>query len=166
MMSEEIANANDALSSQQEPEVSKGPSYVVHGAKTVCSMGTSCARLIVPLSHGVYLRKKAQLNKGDCIGSVNINCMGVCLCSGAPPATMPPEQLVNNIEAIFNAQQAQAKVANPATCLPCVPLINMQWQNTKKGTLIEGKEALLNCSVIQCAKGGTIIIVDDGQMQS
>jgi hypothetical protein len=45
----------------------------------------------------------------------------------------------------------------------CVPVIAMEWELTKEDCLVDEKEALLSNSVLVCAKGGTISIVDDGQ---
>ncbi|WP_110955869.1 DUF4280 domain-containing protein [Anaerosinus massiliensis] len=53
-------------------------SYVVHGAQTSCSNGSGPSLLVVPNSHGVYLKGQAQLNINDCKPNTNILPFGTC----------------------------------------------------------------------------------------
>lgn len=79
-----------------EGEKDQTNGYVVHGAKIMCFSNdkvdgdglpvpncTRDARLIVPLSHGVYLKKKAQLNIKDCKPMINVQSCGVCISGSA-----------------------------------------------------------------------------------
>ena len=53
-------------------------SYVVVGAMSKCSSGSLQARLRMPLSHGVYINGKAQMNMADALPQANIPGYGSC----------------------------------------------------------------------------------------
>jgi hypothetical protein len=149
--------------------------YVVHGAKIICTCGNREARLIVPISHGVYLKKKAQLNKGDSIPMVNVQSMGVCVSNYYAMLEEEAENekrgffkiLKDYVREVFKGEKSDEKKAMEAkldnVVEVCVPEIMMEWENTKEDCLVDGKEALLSISLLKCSKGGTIYIVDDGQ---
>ncbi len=155
-------------------------SYVVHGAQTICEHGTRSARLIVPISHGVYLRNKAQLNRWDYMPTINVNCMGNCvagymdICEEQEAKKTEKktfgESFFSFIDSIFtskekkeSAKSAQReKAASSVQSCTYDPITT--WLDTKEDVLIEGRQALLNTSYVICAKGGKVIIVDDGQI--
>jgi len=64
--------------------------YVVAGAMSKCVAGSCDARLRLPLSHGVFINEKAQLNIKDCLPEKNIPQYGICSILGGPcaPATV------------------------------------------------------------------------------
>ena len=142
--------------------------FVVHGAKIRCPFGSREGYLIVPESHGVMLKSKAQLHKKDRRVRVNINSMGICSAPGAVSASGGQEvRSVGRIivDTVFNRNSNQSTpVGTQDTCI-CEPQIFMDWQNTMPEVLIDGEEALLNISTIQCMRDSAAIItiVDDGQ---
>ncbi len=123
-----------------EPEIVSGEgeekSYVVAGAKLCCSCGSRKSKLRTPLSHGVYIKEKAQLNIMDNKLVKNITTFGICK-SGKNP-------LVDTYES-------------------CKPILNSPWINGKDEVLVEGSPALVNKSTLKCIYDGTISIEDDGQ---
>ncbi len=151
------------------PEPSK--SYVVHGALTVCSCGSRPGILIVPISHGVYLKNKAQLNNRDGVGITNITSMGVC--SAGKAALFPDKAerkkkgfLKTVSDFFFGSKSDEELDALAAEAITeCAPSTCGIWANAKEDTYI-GKSyyrALLSTSTISCLKGGSISIYDDGQ---
>jgi len=173
---EPIEELNKELEGYEKAQFEEGPHYVCHGAKIKCDMGTREARLIAKKSHGVYIKKRAQLNKNDCIQDVNIKPMGICKCSSNPnniheeedEPTTKEEQINKMIEDIVelftetDEERAEDELANSSLC---TPQINMSWQNTKETLYIKDAEALLDSSVISCTYGGSIIITFDGQLE-
>lgn len=123
-----------------EPQIVNGEgekkSYVVAGAKLMCSCGSRRSKLRVPLSHGVYIKEKAQLNIMDFKPEKNITTFGIC--------SSPKNPLMDTFES-------------------CKPILNMPWINGKEDTLVENAPALLDKSTLKCIYDGTISIIDDGQ---
>jgi len=149
--------------------------YVVHGAKIHCMYSSSWGRLIAEKSHGVFLKQKAQLNKMDCKGMVNITPMGIC--HAAIVHAEPKEQTdvsfwqavgatVRSVTSIFfRNNDDEIEVCESEVGAMCEPDIapGVYWQYTHENTLIDGEEALLTSSVITCQRGGgTIGIFPDG----
>ncbi len=146
-------------------------SYVVHGAYTVCECGSRPARLIVPMSHGVYLRGKAQLNKLDCLPGKNVMSMGVC--TAGYSSICEEQENAKNEKKSFSlsfmksgekqkAKEAQINRATSSVTL-CTYIPLTAWLETKEDVFVDGKEALLNTSYLICRKGGKVTILDDGQ---
>ena len=52
--------------------------YVVHGACTQCSMGMRQSRVVLHETHGVFLKKQAQMTVKDCKGEYHVICFGGC----------------------------------------------------------------------------------------
>ncbi|BFH17780.1 DUF4280 domain-containing protein [Paenibacillus melissococcoides] len=121
-------------------------SYVVAGAILKCSFGTQPTRLKTPLSHGVYIKNKAQMNIKDYKPGVNIIHFGNC--------SSPDNPAVQNssLVDVFGVKKA-----------PCIPLINMPWLNGKSDVLVENEPALLNTCTTRCIHCGLIQIENDGQ---
>jgi len=149
--------------------------YVVHGAKIHCTYGSTWGRLIVPKSHGVFLRQKAQLNKMDCKAMENITPMGIC--HSAIVHAEPTEQVsvsfwqsvaatARSVGSIFfGGNDREIEVCESEVGSLCTPEIapGICWLYTHEDTLIDGEEALLTSSIITCQKGGgTIGIFPDG----
>ncbi|MGE7090729.1 DUF4280 domain-containing protein [Lysinibacillus sp. NPDC048646] len=121
-------------------------SYVVAGAKLSCSQGDQTSSLQMPMSHGVYVKNKAQMNTMDFKPGVNIQPFGLC-------------------QTLSNPTVAAATAANNGvlTPMPCTPVITMPWINGKADQLIEKSPALINQSINMCLYCGTIKVEDDGQ---
>ncbi len=157
------------ITSELIPEPSK--SYVVHGALVECSHGSRPGLLIVPISHGVYLKNKAQLNYEDGVGIVNIQSMGVC--SAGESALYPDKEerekkgFLETCSDFFFGKKSDEELEEIATetIKVCDPSTCGKWSNAKDNTYIgRGYErALLSNSTISCIKGGTITINNDGQ---
>lgn len=121
-------------------------SYVVKGAKMMCSYGNSPAILTKPNSHGIHLKGKAMLNIGDFVPMINIGSFGLC------------SSLANPV--VASATAANLGILTP---MPCVPLTTIPWASGKVDNLVEGMPALLNISTNNCMYCGKINIIDDGQ---
>ncbi|QDX92974.1 DUF4280 domain-containing protein [Brevibacterium sp. JNUCC-42] len=122
-------------------------SYVVAGAILTCTFGTQKSRLKTPLSHGVFVKDKAQMNIKDFVPNVNIMPFGRC----------------GNLA---NPEVAAATEANGGYLkrMPCMPIVTMPWIGGKENKLIEDAPVLLNDCTNMCLHcGGQISIIDDGQ---
>ncbi len=121
-------------------------SYVVIGAKAACSYGSTLALLKMPICHGVYLKKKAQMNIMDFKPMINIMSFGMC-------------------SSLSNPSVASATAANYGvlTPMPCTPVVMMPWINGKEDKLVENFPALISISRNTCMYCGQISIEDDGQ---
>lgn len=100
-----------------QPPSGAEKSYVVHGARTKCGNGSSPSLLVVPNSHGVYLKGQAQLNINDCKPNTNIKPFGTCKKLKGPcsPATGPwiggkEDVLVEGAPALLNTCTNACKV--------------------------------------------------------
>ncbi|WP_166246596.1 DUF4280 domain-containing protein [Paenibacillus turpanensis] len=121
-------------------------SYVVAGAVLRCSCGTMMNRLKMPLSHGVYIKGKAQMNIMDYQPQLNIAPFGMCA-TIQNPAVDAATKANNNI----------------LTMMPCTPIVSMPWANGKEDQLVDGQPALMNKCTATCQYKGIITIEDDGQ---
>jgi hypothetical protein len=74
-----------------QPPTGAEKTYVVHGAKMSCTSGSSASLLVIPNSHGVYLKGQPQLNIKDYKPGSNIKPFGTCKKLKGPcsPATSP-----------------------------------------------------------------------------
>lgn len=126
--------------------IGAGDSYVVNGAMTECTWGTMGSRLILPVSHGVFIKGKAQLNIMDFIPFYNVLPFGMCK-SMANPAVV----------AIIAATQGSTRQ------VPCTPIVLTPWLKGKEDNLVENQQALLCSSMNMCLFCGLITINDDGQ---
>jgi len=63
--------------------------------------------------------------------------------------------------------QSMANIGSMGMCKitkgPCVPNASMKWQQGAETVCVDNNPALLSTSVVVCAIGGAIKIVDDGQ---
>ncbi|MCL6559916.1 MAG: DUF4280 domain-containing protein [Firmicutes bacterium] len=121
-------------------------SYVVAGATLSCSFGSKQSKLKTPLSHGVYIKQKAQMNIMDFKPNVNIMPFGKC-------------------SSLTNPTVAAATAANNGVLkeMPCIPVVTTPWMNGKTNVLVEKFPALLDKSTNMCLYCGKIAIDDDGQ---
>ncbi|MCX7749288.1 MAG: DUF4280 domain-containing protein [Clostridia bacterium] len=125
-----------------------GSSYIVRGAKMVCSCGSHGRRINLPVSHGSYVNKKPMMNEWDCVPIKNIPEFGVC---GSP--ANPSNASVSLV----------GENGSPVTGKPCLPVISSCWMDTKEDTKVEGFAALTTDSKIICNLGGKITFKSDGQ---
>lgn len=122
-------------------------SYVCSGAMMRCTMGTSPATLTVLPTRTVYLAGQPQANISDHKSMVNLAPFGLCRSLGFP--------------ATASATAAAHGVLTP---MPCVHNTQAPWMGGKMDTLIKGQPALLKSSKCQCMWGGTISLINNGQV--
>ncbi|CAH1202474.1 hypothetical protein PAECIP111893_01799 [Paenibacillus plantiphilus] len=146
MLGAAAAVAGMAAIGVSKPPVEDKKSYVVAGAVLVCNLGTQPTRLKMPLSHGVTIKGKAQMNVNDFVVNENIFPFGYCM------STINPEVQQNGKLDINGVKKA-----------PCVPVITNPWLNGQHDVLIENAPALLNEGCNFCIHGGAILIDNDGQ---
>lgn len=168
-MADEGSNLNVETTAEITPIPEE--SYVVHGALIECTCGSRQGLLIVPLSHGVYLKEKAQLKFKDSVGGVNIQSMGVC--SAGRDALFPDKAerkkkgFLKTVSDFFFGKKSDEELEEMAAeaIKLCEPETCGLWLNAKDNTFIgeETERALLSTSTITCLKGGIITIANDGQ---
>lgn len=168
-----IEEHEEAIRSEIEGEKERDVTFLVHGAKTICPYGSRPARLIVPKSHGVFLKSKAQLNKKDSKPVVNIQSMGICKLGNIGEdyeAVDERNWFRRALDTVSSLFRPSRNVSNPddeivLDVCACTPQVYMDWQNTDAKLFIDNEEALLNISTVQCMKSpnATITIVDNGQ---
>lgn len=124
-------------------------SYVCSGAMMKCTMGTSLAKLTVLPSRTVFLTGKPMANISDHISMVNLAPFGRCRSLGFP-----------------STAAATAAAQGNLTPMPCMHNTPMAWNLGKDDYVIKGQPALLKSCTCQCMWGGTISLIDDGQMGS
>ena len=114
-------------------------------------MGTGMASLTVlpPPVRTVLLTGKPQANVSDTKPLVNIGSCGNCRSLAYPPTAA-----------------ATAAAEGVLTPMPCVPSIVGPWFPGKLDYLLQGPPALLKSDHCQCAFGGTISLINDGQTPS
>ncbi len=153
----------------------KADTYVVHGAVIQCNMGLRQSKLVLRQTHGVFLRKIAQINEKDGIGTENI--IDFCGCISADnPLTMEKameiaekverekgENFDDNVEEIFcNGSIGSVKTMSCAG--KCIPqIISSAWDEVKDGVLTEGKRPVRGTATLKCKYGGVITIELTGQ---
>ena len=124
-------------------------SYVTSKATLKCSFGDKTSKLTVYPDRTVELTTKPTANISDHISMYNIAPFGKCHTTCYPPT-------------------GSATAANHGhlTPMPCVPGTDTNWINGKDDYIIKGNPALLKSSYCRCKWGGTIRIVDDGQIDT
>lgn len=122
-------------------------SYVCSGATMKCSMGTNQAKLTVLPLRTVYLTGQPMANISDHLSMVNLAPFGRCRSLGFPATA-----------------SATAAAHGKLTPMPCMHNTPFPWIGGKNDYIIKGDPALLKSSTCSCMWGGTISIVDDGQV--
>ena len=122
-------------------------SYVCSGAMMKCTMGSSPARLTVLPTRTVFLAGQPQANISDHKSMVNLAPFGVCRSLAFPPTAA-----------------ATAAAHGHLTPMPCVHNTPAPWFVGKMDTLIKGQPALLQSCKCQCMWGGTISLINNGQV--
>ena len=122
-------------------------SYVCSGAMMRCTMGSSPAKLTVLPSRTVFLAGQPQANISDHQSMVNLAPFGLCRSLGYPATA-----------------SATAAAHGHLTPMPCVHNTPAPWFVGKMDTLIKGQPALLQSCKCQCMWGGTISLINNGQV--
>ncbi|MCL2610826.1 MAG: DUF4280 domain-containing protein [Defluviitaleaceae bacterium] len=88
--------------------------YVVDGATLECTLGTVKSTLKMPLSHGIFLKDKAQCNVGDRIPIKNILPFGNCNITSPPPPCIPATLLpwINKKDTTLSLNEQKALIQN------------------------------------------------------
>lgn len=114
----------DRMTKAAQPtmENKSGPkySYVVAGAILSCSNGSKRVRLTMPVSHGVYIKDKAQMNIQDYLTYSNIKPFGACSAlQGAPCSPAITIPWINGKEdTLIEGHPALLNISTN-TCLHC-----------------------------------------------
>lgn len=150
--------------------------FVVHGAQIACKCGSRPGRLIVPLSHGVFIHDTEQLNISDSVPLINVQVFGVCTNPNNPDVKAAAQEIVDNVKSRkkgfmdkvmdFFCKPPKVEVNEDLIkkCVAlCKPVINMEWVGGKDDVIIDEKSALLSSCTLSCLYGGEIKIIDDGQ---
>ena len=122
-------------------------SYVCSGAMMRCTMGSSPAKLTVLPSRTVFLAGQPQANISDHQSMVNLAPFGLCRSLGYPATA-----------------SATAAAHGHLTPMPCVHNTPAPWFVGKMDTLIKEQPALLQSCKCQCMWGGTISLINNGQI--
>lgn len=153
------------------------PSYVVHGARAACSLGSREARLTVPLDHGTCLRERPQMTDQDFTALENVKSFGNCFSVENPNM----EQAAVDATNAYNAQKAQSRpgavkswfgvkkvdavseeLQKGCVCA-CTPEFLSPWTQGHEKNEIDGQKALLRNGVLVCQYGGIVRMISDGQ---
>lgn len=156
--------------------MSKETSYVVHGAEIQCSCGLRKSNIVVPLSHGEFIRNFPQLNVEDRIPNKNILSFGGCTSPENPSVQAAADGMLEEarnrkkgfmdkvMDIFCKKSEKETKQDLIKKCAgSCSPKINIPWIGGKEDVLIEGEKGLLSTCTLSCLYGGTITIDDDGQ---
>ena len=157
------------------------PCYVVHGAKALCSMGSREARRVVPMDHGLMLRKKPQLAVDDSGALTNIMCFGNCFSTENPEMEQAAIDATNRyneeksqnlwgwIKSIFGVKPKTVDSASKelqelciCKCEPCFSE-GAVWEEGNEKSIVTGRKTLIQSDTIVCKYGGIIRIIDNGQ---
>lgn len=149
--------------------------YIVHCARTVCSYGMRESMLVLEESHGVFLKKCAQVTIKDC-KTENIINFGGCNSPENPETIAAAKEIAKDVAAeteinfeeqvtdFFTTSNDSGK--NCMACFgECIPnIISMEWDKEKEDVFVEpGKKALIGEATLTCKYGGIIKINTSGQ---
>lgn len=149
--------------------------YVVHCAATSCDLGLRDSKLVLGMSHGVYLKDLAQVSIRDQIGVANVICFGGCVSAMNPSTLAVAQQMAAKVAAetgtavptdimgMFTKEGTNGKALSVSgVCTPII--VSPEWDNEKEDvTVATGKKALLGEATLTCSFGGTITVIDTGQ---
>lgn len=122
-------------------------SYVCSGAMMKCTMGTSPARLTVLPNRMVFLAGQLMANISDHQTMANLAPFGLCRSLAFPPTA-----------------SATSAAMGTLTPMPCMHNTPAPWIGGKMDYLIKGQPALLQSCKCQCMWGGTISLINNGQV--
>ena len=150
-------------------------SYIVHCADTICSMGLRPSKIVLHQSHGVYLKKQAQMTVKDCKGEYNVLCFGGCVSPENPNTIEAAQNIAKEInesmgenfeEQVVDIFTVEGEGCNFMQCAgECIPeIVSAKWDNEKADVSVEARQnALLGEATLTCKYGGIIQIVTTGQ---
>lgn len=171
----------DQVAAESAAEAAENPCYVVHGAKILCSQGSREARLVTPLDHGVLLGSKPQMVVEDSASLANVMCFGNCFSVENPDmaqAAVDATNLYNQrkskglwetIKSWFGIKPKVVTEASKELQQRCICECNPSfsegavWKEGNEGSVIMGKETLIQPATLVCDYGGVIRIIDNGQ---
>ncbi len=149
--------------------------YIVHCADTKCNFGMRESKLVLEASHGVFLKKRAQVTIKDCKPE-NVICFGGCSSPENPKTVETAKQLAREVaemtgidyedqaEEIFTKKSEDGK-KSMACFGECTPeIVSVKWDKEKEDVYVEpGKKALIGRATLTCKYGGIIEITTTGQ---
>lgn len=117
------------------------------GANMLCTMGTSPATFAAT-TRPVMAGGPAAGNVADHVPFLNIPPFGLCRCPGNP---------------VVAAATAAASSPTPVP-QPCIPATAAPWSPGSAAVLLANQPTLSNSSTLSCLWGGSISLVDAGQV--
>ncbi len=144
--SNQAKGKTSSAENSQDSSSGGGQLYVCGGAELKCSCGDQTSNLQVVSGHNAKVCGNLIANIMDYKPMTNIMPFGNC-------------------QTTSNPQVAAATSANGGVLAPqpCVPNIPAPWAKVKKDVKVGQQAALLEGSLLTCAYGGQIEIVDPGQ---
>ncbi|WP_051629577.1 PAAR-like protein [Lacrimispora aerotolerans] len=158
--------------------------FVVHGACSACSMGMRPSAVVLPETHGVFLRGQAQMTIKDCEGDTNVICFGGCY-SMENPSTKEeaekvqkavdeacPETFTDKVMNFFTGGKKKKKEEpkdseTPQVVGVCTPrIIAQEWDHGQEGVETETERPLMGGAKLYCMYGGEIQIMEAGQPEA
>jgi hypothetical protein len=159
--------------------------FVVHGACSTCTMGMRSSNVVLPETHGVFLRGQAQMTIKDCLGGANVICFGGCY-SMENPSTKEeaekvqkavdeacPETFTDKVMNFFTGGKKKKKEEEPKSAETpqvigvCTPnIIAQEWDHGQEGVETESQRPLMGGARLYCMYGGEIEIVESGQPEA
>ncbi|MDK2968751.1 DUF4280 domain-containing protein [Lacrimispora sp.] len=160
--------------------------YVVHGACTQCSMGMRQSRVVLHETHGVFLKKQAQMTVKDCKGEYHVICFGGCYSMENPSTQeeakkvqdkvkeLSPDTFLDKVMGFFTGgkKKKEKEEAAPAEGVPqvlgvCTPhIIAQEWDYGQDGVETDGDRPLMGGAKLYCIYGGEIEIIESGQPEA
>ena len=126
------------------------PELVVNGAQMTCMFGTSPASLtVVPSGPPIQAGGQLLARIADMVPMMNVPPFGMCSTPTNPQ--------------VAAATSAASGVLTPQ---PCIPVITSPWAPGSPKVSVGGVPALTSTSRCTCAWGGSISIVQAGQVKA
>jgi hypothetical protein len=125
------------------------PDLVVSGAQLTCAFGTSPSALsVVPSGPPIQAGGQLLARVSDIVPMLNVAPFGMCTTPSNPQ--------------VASATAAALGVLTPQ---PCIPVITGPWAPGSTKVIAGGVPALTSTSRCMCAWGGSISIVQAGQVK-
>ena len=123
------------------------PLQVVNGARTRCTMGATPSQLIVLATNRRTAGGQPAANVADHLPLTNIAPFGSCMSLLFP-----------------GTAAATAAAGGALTPMPCLPNTATPWTPGSATVTVADRPALRHTDSCRCVWGGTITILDPGQM--
>ena len=125
------------------------PELVVNGAQVMCTFGTSPSALtVVPAGAPIQAGGQVAARIADMIPMMNIMPFGMCTTPSNPQ--------------VAAATSAASGVLTPQ---PCIPVTTSPWTPGSTKVTVGGVPALTSPSTCMCTWGGSISVVQAGQVK-